>query len=163
MGPDRFNSILKQFHQLCRKTIPPVYFLCALVLMLILGYYLPVSHLVYIPLRIFGVLLAVSGLVISSWSVALFKKAGTPLRPFDRPVAFVRDGPYQFSRNPVYLGMLLMLAGIWIALGTFTPLLVLLLFFYIIQEVFVKQEEVFLQEHLGEEYREYCQSVRRWL
>lgn len=163
MDADRPNLLPGQFHQLCRKTIPPVYFLGALVTMFILSHYLPVSHLIYMPLRVFGAVLAVSGLVIGAWGVLLFKRAGTPLKPFDRPVVLVRSGPYRFSRNPVYLGMLLILSGTWIALGTLTPLLVLVLFFYIIQEAFVKQEELFLQEHLGEEYLQYCRTVRRWL
>lgn len=163
MNIEQLKPLLDRFHELCRKTVPPVYFLVALVLMFISSYYFPVSHLIYVPLRVFGILLAVAGVVLSGWSIMLFRQAGTPLHPFEKPAVLVRTGPYKYSRNPIYLGMLFILTGTWIALGTFTPLFVLLLFFYIIQEAFVKQEELFLEEHLGDDYRQYCRSVRRWI
>lgn len=163
MDTARLKLLVEHFHRLCRNTIPPVYFLSALVLMYISSYFLPVSHLIYVPLRVFGILLVIAGLVLGSWSIMLFRQAGTPLQPFEKPVNLVRTGPYKYSRNPVYLGMLIMLTGIWIALGTFSPLFVLLLFFYIIQEAFVKQEELFLEEHFGDDYRQYCRNVRRWI
>ena len=146
-----------------RKTIPPVYFLLSLLFMFALSYFLPVSHLIYIPLRVFGGMLILAGFAITTSGAYCFSQAGTPIKPFDIATTLVRTGIYRYSRNPMYLGMVVILAGTWIALGTFSPLLVIPVFFYIIQEVFIKYEEKILEESFAEEYLDYQDKVRRWI
>ncbi len=146
-----------------RKIIPPIYFIIALVLMWALSRYAPVSHLIYLPLRVFGGLLALVGLIITAHGAWTFKQAGTAIKPFDKPTQLVTDGLFQYTRNPMYLGMMLMLTGFWIALGTFSPVIVIPIFFIIIQEGFIKYEEVFMEEHFGNAYLDYKDRVFRWL
>lgn len=146
-----------------RNIIPPVYFVIALILMGALAYYAPVSHLIFVPIRVLGGILFLIGLGISASSAASFKKSGTPIKPFEKPVKLVTDDLYRFSRNPMYLGMIIMLIGFWIALGTMSPVIVIPVFFIIIQEGFIKYEEGFLEKIFGNEYRDYESKVRRWI
>lgn len=146
-----------------RKIIPPAYFLLALAAMALLAHYVPISHLIYIPLRVFGSLLILAGLCISATANWTFWKAGTPARPFELPVCLVTDGLFRYSRNPMYLGMIIMLTGTWIALGKLSPLFVIPVFFVIIQEGFIKYEEAFMEKTFGDEYLAYKSDVRRWL
>jgi len=146
-----------------RKIIPPVYFFLALIIMVALAHYAPVSHLIYVPLRVFGGLLILAGFVITAVSAYSFKQAGTPIRPFEPPVMPVTDQLYRYSRNPMYLGMLIMLVGTWIALGSLSPMFVIPVFFLIIQEGFIKYEEAFMEEKLGDQYLDYKDRVNRWI
>jgi len=154
---------LEGLNQTLRKTIPPVYFFLSLLLMIMLSYFMPLSHLIYIPLRIFGGMLVLLGLAITAYGAYCFKQADTPVKIFDKTTTLVMVGPYRYSRNPMYLGMVIILTGAWIALGTLSPLFVIPAFFYIIQECFIKYEEKILEESFADEYLAYRKKVRRWL
>ena len=146
-----------------RITIPPVYFLAALLLMILLAYLMPMAHLVYVPLRIFGGVMIFAGLAVTTTGAWTFKRADTPIRPFEQATTLVTSGIYRYTRNPMYLGMLIMLTGTWIALGKLSPLFIIPIFFFVIREGFVTPEEEFLEKNFGDQYREYKTSVRRWL
>lgn len=146
-----------------RKIIPPIYFLAALLIMAALAYYFPVSYLIYIPLRVFGGLLVFTGFCISASGAYTFKISGTPVKPFESPVKLVTTELYRYSRNPMYLGMMIMLVGTWIVLGCLSPVIIIPVFFIIIQEGFIKYEEALLESTFGNEYMDYKSKVRRWL
>jgi protein-S-isoprenylcysteine O-methyltransferase Ste14 len=114
---------------LLRKIIPPVYFLAALILMTLLAYLMPVAYLVHVSLRIFGGVMILAGLAITTTGAWTFKRADTPIRPFEQATTLVTAGLYRYTRNPMYLGMLIMLVGAWIALGKLSPLFVIPIFF----------------------------------
>ena len=146
-----------------RKIIPPIYFFLALIIMVALARLMPISHLIYVPLRIFGGLLILIGFIITASSAHSFKLAGTPIKPFEQPVKLVTDRLYRYSRNPMYLGLIILLVGMWIALGSLSPVFVIPVFFLIIQEGFIKYEEIFLEEKFNDEYLEYKNKVNRWI
>lgn len=154
---------LDVLNRVLRKSIPPVYFFLSLLLMIALNYFLPLSHLLYIPLRVFGSMLILLGLAITVWGAYCFSQADTPVKIFEKTTTLVTIGPYQYSRNPMYLGTIIILTGTWIALGTLSPLFVIPVFFYIIQEGFIKYEEKTLEESFAKEYPDYREKVRRWL
>jgi len=153
---------MKIKHQL-RRIIPPVYFLVTLILMICLDRYIPIMILVPEILRYPGVALIVMGFCLSGWGAYTFKKADTPVKPFETSTSLVTTGPFRYSRNPMYLGMIIILIGTWCLLGTLAPLLLIAVFLLLIQEVFIKQEELFMQELFGAQYDEYKSNVRRWL
>jgi len=96
-------------------------------------------------------------------SAHLFKKAGTGIKPFDEATTLVKDGFYRYSRNPMYLGMCLMLTGSAFLMGSIGALLPIPVFVLIIRNKFVAAEERFLEASFGERYLEYKSTVRRWL
>ena len=71
-------------------------------------------------------------------------------------------GPFRFSRNPVYLSMVLGLIGLAVLLGTASPIVVIVLFALVIQARFIGPEEEMLREDFGEKYEAYTRRVRRW-
>jgi protein-S-isoprenylcysteine O-methyltransferase Ste14 len=146
-----------------RKTIPPVYFFAALIIMVVLHHLLPLAQLIPAPVSYAGTFLVIAGFSISAWGAHSFKKADTPVKPFEKSTALITHGLYRYTRNPMYSGMMIILLGTWILLGSLSPLLVIPVFFLIIQEGFIKHEEPFLEGIFGDEYREYKSRVRRWL
>jgi len=75
----------------------------------------------------------------------------------------VNTGPYRFTRNPIYLGMVLGLIGLAIALNSLWLLLMLVPFALVIRYGVVTREEVYLERKFGDVYRGYRSRVRRWL
>lgn len=106
---------------------------------------------------------AVAGFGIMTWAWALFRRRRTPLRPTETPTAMVFDGPYRFTRNPMYLGIVLMLLGVAVGLGTIVAFLAPLVFLVVMDHVFIPYEEQMLQNAFGQDYLNYMRRVRRWL
>jgi len=146
-----------------QAVIPPVYLLISLLLMLVLHYRLPLLRLIPAPYTYTGVSLIIVGLSLAVLGAGMFRRADTPVRPFQKSTTLVVQGLFRYSRNPMYLGLLLILLGTAVVLGSLSPFLVIPVFFVIIQEGYVKHEERFLEELFGEAYRRYKQRVRRWL
>lgn len=143
--------------------VPPVFFLLALLAAIALHKGLPLMQLIDEPWNFIGVLFIAAGLTMAAVSAGAFARAGTAIRPFEETTVLVTHGFYRFTRNPMYLGMLLVLLGIVIVLGSVSPLLVLPFFVWVIQRRFIVHEESILEEKFGEQYREFKNRVRRWL
>src|SRR5262245_52739483 len=123
------------------------------------------------PLHFFpGLLrLPVGGLLIAmavglfSYSVRQFRKARTPV-PGNKPTtAIVRDGPYRFSRNPIYLAFFALHLSLAICANSLWLVVTLIPAVAIIAVVVVPREERYLTRRFGDEYMAYKASVRRWL
>jgi protein-S-isoprenylcysteine O-methyltransferase Ste14 len=110
-----------------------------------------------------GVALIVAGVLLALVAKRRFDRLGTTVRPFERSAVVVSDGPFGYSRNPMYLGMLLALSGLFVVLGSLSPLAVLPLFYWIIVTRFVRREERHMVEQFGDVYGDYKRRVRRWL
>lgn len=146
-----------------RPVYPPVYAAITLLVMLGLHRLLPVYHWLNPPWSYVGVALITIGVVVMLMAAGLFHKRGTTIKPFQESTVLVAEGPFRFSRNPMYLSMVLMLTGIALFLGTVTPLLVIPLFFWLIAVNVIVREEAALQAKFGEQYLQYKKRVRRWL
>lgn len=103
------------------------------------------------------------GMSIIVVAAGLFKKADTALLPFHKSTDLVTSGPYKITRNPMYLGMVLILVGIAFVLGSLPPFFVIPLFIFIIQTNFIQGEERFMEDIFGDEYLDYKKRVRRWI
>jgi protein-S-isoprenylcysteine O-methyltransferase Ste14 len=91
------------------------------------------------------------------------QKAGTPIRT-DRPVPrLVTDGPFRYTRNPGYLGLTMLYAGIAVLRNALWAILLLPLVLYVIQRQVIGREERYLERTFGDEYLAYKAQVRRWL
>ena len=83
--------------------------------------------------------------------------------PFDEATTLVTGGSYRFTRNPMYLGMVLILLGAALGRGSLGAFLPIPAFVWVIRRQFVLPEERFLEEAFGDAYRAYKQRVRRWI
>src|ERR1700737_5591985 len=143
--------------------LPPAYVLCSFVLELGLHYAIPVTRIIPSPWHYVGVVLIVAGVNLAGAAVQQFRRAETALKPSEKPTALVTDGLFRVTRNPMYIGMFLVLLGTAVILRTLTPLVVPFAFLYVITTRFIRVEEAFLREQFGEPYVSYCRTVRRWL
>jgi protein-S-isoprenylcysteine O-methyltransferase Ste14 len=146
-----------------RRIVPPAWLLVALAACLALHHWLPLVQLCYPPWSRFGMLPLVAGLVLAVWGVSAFRRADTPLVPFVPSRALVTSGIYRFTRNPMYLGLTLILTGAAVLLGSLGALLPLPPFVWILQCGYIDAEERFLEDIFGSEYRRYKSAVRRWI
>ena len=152
------NSVEKR-----RKIIPPVYLLMTLVLMWLANRYFPVYQYVQAPLAYSGIMLIFFGIIMAAISAGMFKKADTGIEPFDEATTLVTRGFYRYTRNPMYLGMFLILLGVAILMASIGALLPLVLFILVIRYNFVAGEERFLEAAFGQKYLDYKDKVRRWI
>ena len=103
------------------------------------------------------------GLAIILAALGLFRKAETRPEPWQAATTLVRSGVYRFTRNPMYLGMLLTYAGVALALQSPTAGLLLLPLILVIDRAVVAREETYLARRFGPDYERYRGEVRRWL
>jgi len=111
------------------------------------------------------VAIIVLAIVVDSSSVYLFFKKRTTINPLkpSNTQGLVTTRLYHYTRNPMYVGLLVILIGFGIWLGSIAPFLALPLFYWLITNMQIKPEEVILEEKFGQEYLEYKKRVRRWL
>ena len=129
----------------------------------LLDRYAPLWSLELPLLGILGRGITLLGLAMILWPVMQFLLAHTGLVPFSKATTLVTTGLYRLTRNPMYLGMVLILLGAALVFGSLGALLPLPLFVIIIQRRFILGEERFLEATFGNEYRAYRQRVRRWI
>jgi protein-S-isoprenylcysteine O-methyltransferase Ste14 len=143
---------------------PPLAWALAVVAGLVLDWLAPLPFLpADEPMGWLGALVFVFALALAAWAVAIMTKAGTNV-PTNRPTtAMVESGPYRFTRNPIYLGMLGGLIGLAIAFDTLWLLAMLVPFALVIRYGVVAREEAYLERKFGDVYRGYRMRVRRWL
>jgi protein-S-isoprenylcysteine O-methyltransferase Ste14 len=111
----------------------------------------------------FGALLSIFGIWLVISCRKLFIEFETEITPFKESSTLLQLGPYSYSRNPIYLGMTLVLLGICLQLNDPLPFLVPLIFFIWVNICFVLPEEKMMREVYGDQFVEYTGKVRRWL
>jgi protein-S-isoprenylcysteine O-methyltransferase Ste14 len=146
-----------------RIIYPPIWLVIGLVAIFILNEFLPVARFTGTFGFYLGGFAIIIGLMLLVHAGGMFKVAETDLVPFKNVTALVTGGVYRVTRNPMYLGMALVLLGTAITVGVFSALLVPPLFMAIIQIRFILPEETLLQGLFGEEFEHYRARVRRWL
>ena len=110
-----------------------------------------------------GVLLFVAGVAMMLAAAGLFRRLGTNAPPTQPTTLIVTTGPYRWTRNPMYLAMALIYAGLAIGFDGPIALTLLPLVLIIIQTQVIAREERYLEAKFGDEYRRYKVEVRRWL
>jgi protein-S-isoprenylcysteine O-methyltransferase Ste14 len=145
------------------RIFPPVWLLLAMLLQFALDRWLPLYQVVSSPWNSAGAAVLLAGLGCILWAGGAFARVKTGIVPFTESTALVTHGLYRVTRNPMYLGMVLMLFGVAVILGSVTPPAPALLFAWIIDRNFIRNEELFLAEIHGDPYLAYKNSVRRWL
>ena len=146
-----------------RKILPVVYLLASLILMALLQLFLPLYQFIQPPLAYAGIIIVFLGIALSAISAGMFVKADTGLLPFEEATVLVTGGIFRFTRNPMYLGMFLMMFGAAFLMGSIGALIPLLIFVLIIRYNFVAGEERFMEAAFGQQYLDYKSKVRRWI
>ena len=146
-----------------QKVLPPIWFFLSIILMVGLHLWLPVKQLFFPPITYLGIGAITLGIAVVLFCDYLFRQKNTTIKPFQESSYLLREGIFNYSRNPIYLSMITVLTGLWLYLGSLTPVFIIPVFAWLIQELFIKEEEQMLEATFGEEYREYKATVRRWI
>ena len=116
-----------------------------------------------LPAGMIGAIVFLAALALFVFAIVTVTRAGSNV-PTNRPTTtIVAHGPYRFTRNPIYLAMMLGLIGLSIAFDDLWLLLLLVPFFLVIRYGVVAREEAYLTRRFGDGYVNYCARVRRWL
>ena len=145
-----------------KRVLPPVYLFLSLTSILLLHFLFPAAEIAPYPWNLLGILPLLLGVSLNLIADAAFKREQTTVKPFEKSAALVINGVFQISRHPMYLGMVLILLGVAILLGTFTPLIVVVVFGILMELVFMRTEERMLEEQFGATWLAYKKKVRKW-
>lgn len=143
-------------------TPPPVLYSGMLLIGVLLNRLFPLPFLPRRLSRIVGATMVIGGQIMGIASLRTLRKAGNSPRP-DVPVReLVEEGPYSYSRNPLYLSMAMTYAGIAALANARWAVLLLPAVLTAINQGMVRREERYLEERFGDRYRNYKTRVRRW-
>jgi len=144
------------------KVLPPHYFIFSVLLMIaiamLLGGELLGTDVVYL-----GAVPMLVGVVIAAIGSRQFSIAGTNIIPLSESTALVTNGIFKYSRNPMYTGMILFLAGLALLLDNAWNWVVVVGFTILIRQWFVLREEILMEQTFGAGYTAYQARVRRWV
>jgi protein-S-isoprenylcysteine O-methyltransferase Ste14 len=113
--------------------------------------------------RTLGSILILGGFAVGITAIRHFSRAETPVRTIEPTRALVTTGVFRWTRNPIYVGMLLICCGVGIALRSTWTLIFLLPLALVLRYGVIAREEGYLDRRFGEAYRDYKAHVRRWL
>jgi protein-S-isoprenylcysteine O-methyltransferase Ste14 len=146
-----------------KMMLPPIYLFLSIVIMVALHFVFPLAKIIAFPLNLLGAFPLGLGIVINLIADTAFKKHKTTVKPFEKSATLITSGVFHFSRNPMYLGFVLILIGIATLMGSLSPYLVIAIFCILMDKIFIRAEEKMLEETFGENWLEYKKRVRRWI
>ena len=142
---------------------PPVYVLSALVAMFAAHMLVPIKLVLAFPWNLIGLAPLFLGAALAVYAIRLFATHKTTPEPFGVSGALVTVGPFRVTRNPMYLGIILMVSGVAALFGTVGPWLVVPILGLVLDVVFVRREEEKMEMLFGDAYRSYKSRVRKWI
>jgi protein-S-isoprenylcysteine O-methyltransferase Ste14 len=144
-------------------TPPPFIYAGALVIGLLANRLLRLRFLPRRLARTLGPLLFVSGLLVGLLGFLEVRRAGSNVDPREPTTTVVTEGPYRFTRNPMYLGFTLQYVGISALFNALLPILLLPAVQQLMRRGVIEREERYLERKFGDEYLQYKARVRRWI
>ncbi len=146
-----------------QRLLPPMLFAPLLDISLVVGVLLPVVGPMPWAVRWIGAPVIAVGLWLNLGGAGLFSRVGTNIKTFDDPDQLVTEGPFRFTRNPMYLGFMLMLSGASLLIGSLTAWIGPLVFLAAAQLWYIPFEEERMRTTFGDAYDDYCDRVPRWV
>lgn len=140
--------------------VPPVWTLIAIIAAVVLH---NLYTLVIYDLRAIDLGVTACGLYLIVAPVVWFKRKKTTIIPRQKPAALINEGPFKLSRNPMYLGMVLLTLGVGLILGSLQAVIPAIWLFFFLQKNYVVPEERKLREGLGQEAEDYFATTGRWI
>lgn len=110
-----------------------------------------------------GLTLIIGGLLLDGMAAGLFRRRGTAVEPWKPSTVLINEGPYRFSRNPIYVGFAITYAGLAIAMDSWLTLSLLVPCLLVVDRFVIQREERYLAAKFGAGYDAYRAQVRRWL
>jgi protein-S-isoprenylcysteine O-methyltransferase Ste14 len=145
------------------KYVPASTLGASIITAVVLHYFFPVTILIPFPYNLVGLLMVGLGMYLAFLSVRLLISHNTTFEAGGNPSSLVTKCPYNYSRNPIYLGLLLIALGTATILSSLSGFIAPILFFLVVNTIIIPFEENRLQKNFGIEYERYKESVRRWL
>lgn len=149
------------------KFPPPLLPVLTIIAGYLLGRFVPilVEHDLATPGRywIGGLVAAAAVLILGIWPIRQFKRTGQDVKPWTPTPEIVVSGPYKFTRNPMYLMMILFCLGFAIILSEAWILILTPVCGFLIYRIAIRHEETYLEGKFGDSYRAYKRRVRRWI
>jgi protein-S-isoprenylcysteine O-methyltransferase Ste14 len=145
--------------------LPPLLFLGCLAGGVLLNIFWPIEFIVpsfRISLGLFFLFFALA-VGLSGSALSQMHRAATPHHPRATPRALVRTGPFRFTRNPLYLALLLVLSAFAVLANSVWLVIAVPVLFILFNTIAIPREEATLAALFGDEYAEYRRTVRRWL
>ena len=145
------------------KLNPPAIYKSLIVLMIVISLALPATRVIPFPVNLAGIALFLIGARMALSAKKQFQEKNIPIRPQDTPTALDTDGAFRYTRNPMYLGIAIGLAGLAVLMCSYVNFAVPVVFLVVMDIAFVRYEEDLLEAQLGDEYLAYKSRVRRWV
>lgn len=143
---------------------PPALFAVSILVGFLLNLWIPLALPIPVAVaRVSGGVLLLAGVALGLAAMRALAGAGTSPVPHRPSRALVARGAYGISRNPIYLGMALLLAGVAVLARSGWHLVMLVVFVIGIDRLQIRREERYLEARFGEEFRAYGSRVRRWI
>jgi protein-S-isoprenylcysteine O-methyltransferase Ste14 len=137
--------------------------LAAIILMIAAHVAVPLAIVIPLPWRFVGFLPLSAGIGLNLLADRELKRAQTTVKPFEASTALVTDSVFAWSRNPMYLGMVLLTVGVALFAGSVSPWVVVIGFALLLDRAFIRREEQQLNEIFDATFQRYRSKVRRWL
>ena len=154
----------EQDHPNINKNIhPPIIALMFIVLAYFLGRFVPLPFVVPAILRNLGLLMTFIGFLLGMGAFLEFRNARTTVDPHGSSQHVVTSGIYRFTRNPIYLGFLLMVIGLPLNSGSYWGVVMAPFYIFLMNRLVIEHEEDYLEKKFGKTYASYKAQVRRWL
>ncbi len=145
------------------KIPAPTLTIIHIIMAILLGWLVPLPIPAPMFIRWLGLGLAALGFVLGVLALIEFKRARTTSNPKKPTQSFVTSGIYRYTRNPIYLGFVLILIGLPINMGNYWGIVLVWPLITFTNNMVIKHEEAYLEKKFKEQYAGYRSRVRRWL
>ena len=142
---------------------PPLIYVGFIAAGLVLNALYPLPFLPKAVTLITGIALSIFGAFIIAQAFRAMGRADTPVDPYEASRAIVTDGPYRFTRNPIYVGFALIYLGLACLDNSLWAVWLWPVALLVIDRGVIAREERYLESKFGEAYRQYKAKVRRWV
>ena len=146
-----------------KDLFPTHYLLIAILLMVALHFLFPVARIIPLPWIAYGLVPLAIGIAINLIADKAFHQANTTVKPFEESASLITEGVFRYTRNPMYLGFVLILIGIALMFGSLSPWLIVPIFAIMMDFMFIRPEERMLDVQFGPAWLDYKARVRRWI
>jgi protein-S-isoprenylcysteine O-methyltransferase Ste14 len=130
---------------------------------ILLHFLLPITRIIVPPYTYLGIPVMLGGFALTSWAARTFKEARAGFSLGEERPNLVTTGPFRFTRNPIYLGMIAWLLGLAILLGSLITFVFPVFVFLLANFILIPLEEKRMEQTFGSQFDAYRKRVRRWV